>query len=263
MPVTSGTYNVNTYTAEDVITAALRRCRVLAAGQAASVNDMTDCALELDNLLKMWETKGLLLWLYDLITIPLVQNQYRYTIGPGGDINPGYRPLRAMEGTFLRYTCQPCPNDITLQLLSRVEWLQLSNKICPSATPNAFYYDVQMDASQNPVSYDPYAQGRGVLYIYPPPALSTYSVGLNVQRPIQDITAPGQTFDLPKEWYYALVKCLASEIADYYEVPEDRITRIKKEAIAALEYIADWGGQEWAPTYFQPDFQFSMPRGYR
>jgi hypothetical protein len=89
---------------------------------------------------------------------------------------------------------------------------------------------------------------------------STRTVFLNVQRPIQDITSTDQTFDLPLEWYEVLIKGLAADVADMYEVPEDRITRVKGEYRAALEYVADWGVQEWAPMYFQPDYQNGMYR---
>ncbi len=257
MSITSGLYNSLTTTRDQIITASLRRLRVLNSGQAPSANDLIDCSLELNNLLKMWATKGLLLWLYDLVQIPMIQNKYRYTIGPNGDADPGYRPLRALEGSFIRTTCIPPITDTQLQLLSRLEYLQYSQK-ATLGIPNSFYYDVQQGPGPNPVAYDPYAQGWGVLYIFTAPSDSTRTIFLNVERPIQDVTAADQTFDLPLEWYQALVKVLAAEVADYFEVPEDRITRIKREADAALEYIADWGSQEWAPMTFQPDYQFGM-----
>src|SRR5262245_56013383 len=100
MPVTSGTYNSTlvTYTAQQIITAAMQDIRQLGAGRQPTVNDLTDCLFRLNTILKTLQTKGLMLWLYDLVAIPLIQNQYSYTIGPGADVDPGYRPLRALEG---------------------------------------------------------------------------------------------------------------------------------------------------------------------
>jgi hypothetical protein len=254
MATTSGLYNNITLTAQDVITAALKRCRVLSAGGVPSVNDLTDCLLELNNMLKMWETKGRLLWLNDLIQVPLITNKMSYTIGPNADVNPGYRPLRIFEGSYIRYTCSgACPPDTQLLILSRLEYDQFTQK-CALGIPNSIYYDPQMGLG----NYDPYAHGWGVLYVWTAPSDLTRTIFLEVQRPIQDVSAAGVTFDLPLEWYYALVKCLAAEVADLYEIPEDRITRIKREGEMALEYIADWGATEQAPFTFQPDYQQGM-----
>jgi hypothetical protein len=60
---------------------------------------------------------------------------------------------------------------------------------------------------------------------------------------------------LPLEWYEALTKNLSAAVADKYEVPEDRIRRIKQEAKEALAEIVDWGATEQATMYFQPDYQ--------
>lgn len=255
MATTSGLANTVTVTRSQVIGQALKLCRQLPAGGTPSSDDLTDCALQLNMIIKMFETKGLLLWLYDLIQIPQVQNQFRYTLGPPDGDFADYRPLRVLEGSFLRQTCNsPAPTDLNMVLWSRVEYLQTSYKAALGVT-NSIYYDVQM--RNGIVSYDPSA-GQGVLYCYPAPQDSTRTLFLNVQRPVQDWTSDAQSVDMPLEWYLAMTKYLASEVADMYEVPEDRITRLKNEANTALEYIADWGSQEWASMYFQPDFQQGM-----
>ncbi len=197
------------------------------------------------------QTKGLLLWLYDLIQVPLIQNQYRYRLGPPNGDFPDYRPLRVMEGSFIRDTCAPAQQDTSLIIWSRVEYLNTSNKAA-LGVPNSVYYDVQM---RNGITvYNP-AEGQGILYVYPAPSDSEHTLFLNVQRPIQDWTTAEESVDTPLEWYLAICKYLAAEIADLYEVPEDRIRRLKQEANDHVEYISNWGVQEWAPVYFQPDFQ--------
>ena len=250
MANTSGVTNTLTLTRDGVITTAMRRIRQLRAGGTPSANDIADGAELLNNLLKLWETQGLLLWLYDLIQVPQIQNQYIYDLGPPDGDFPDYRPLRVMEGSFLRQTCSSSPNDINLIIWSRVEYLQTSYKPALGVT-NSIYYDVQMRPGIQ--VYDP-AQGKGKLYVYPAPQDSTRTMYLNVQRPVQDVTAAGASFDLPLEWYEPMMRIFCSQFADYYEVPEDRIRRLKQEGEAALEYIANWGVQEWAPMTFQPDF---------
>ncbi len=251
MSTTSGLINTVTFTRDDIITAALQELRVITAGQTPSANDISDCAKRMNMLLKRWETKGLLLWCYDLIQVPQVQNQIVYDLGPPSGDFPDYRPLRVMEGSFIRQTCDAAPIDIALIIWDRVTYLQTSNKSALGIT-NSVYYDVQMRPGLQ--SYDP-STGRGKLFCYPAPSDSTHTLYLNVQKPIQDVTAANQTFDLPMEWMEPLMTGMAAICADMYEIPEDRIKRKKMEAAQLLEDIADWGVQEWAPMTFKPDFR--------
>jgi hypothetical protein len=257
MPVTSGKYGSNPVTVEQVVKAAMQDIRVLPAGKNPTVNDVTDCAFRLQQMCTVWATKGLMLWLYDIVVVPLVQNKYRYTIGVGGDIDPGYRPLRVGDGSFIRYACQPVPQDVSLQILARTEYLGIANKT-QQAIPNQIYYDVQTGPNPNPVSYNPYTQGWGVLYVWPNPADSLRAIHLNVERSVQDQTAAGQTFDCPREWYEPMIICLGARIADMYEVPEPRIARLQARADSVMDEIENWGAQEWAPMRFQPSPQFGM-----
>src|ERR1700741_4824183 len=101
MATTSGTINVVTVTRDQIILDALQDLRVVDQSVTTpSANDVTVCSLKLNMLLKRWEVKGLLLWLRDTIQIPMVTNQFVYTIGPTGDVVT-YRPLRALEGSFI------------------------------------------------------------------------------------------------------------------------------------------------------------------
>jgi hypothetical protein len=81
----------------------------------------------------------------------------------------------------------------------------------------------------------------------------TQTVFLDVQRPTQDMINSDDAFDFPVEWYLAIVKNLRAEMADKYEVPEQRLVRLKNEAREALDEIADWGATEEAPMKLQPD----------
>ena len=262
MATTSGTINSITVTRDDIILDALQDLRVVdqtVTTGTLKTNDVSACALKLQMMLKRWEVKGFLLWCADTIQIPMITNKFVYTIGPGGDVNT-YRPLRAREGSFIRQTCPPVNFDVQLILLSRLEYMQYANKFA-TGIPNSFYYDPQM-APGPLTAYDP-TLSKGVLRIWTAPSDMSRTIFLEVQRPIQDIATSSQSFDLPLEWYEALTKGLAASVADKYEIPEQRLMRIKAEAKDALDYITDWGAQEQAPTYFQPDYQFGMYSGGR
>jgi hypothetical protein len=259
MATTSGLINTVTVSRDTMITDALEDMSVLLDGAAPNANDLTKGARKLNFLIKKWAIKGLLLWCRDTIPIPLLVNKFVYTIGPGGDVNT-YRPLRALEGSFVRDTCAPgCPVDIPLNLLSRLDYERMGQK-CTKGTPNSFYYDPQMAPS--PFSAYDAALSKGVLYIWTAPSDSTKTIYLEVQRPIQDMTVGSQTFDLPLEWYETLSKNLAASLCNAYEVPREKRIEIKQEAKDALTELADWGAQEQAPMRFQPDYRWSNMQGY-
>jgi hypothetical protein len=252
MATTTGTSNSVVCTRDQIIADALSDLRVLSANGQPSADDLVACGLKINFLLKKWGTKGLLLWCRDSIAIPCVANKTVYSIGPVGADVTSYRPLRVLEGTYIRFTSGGQSYDTPLTLLSRLEYRNLGNKGSPGIA-NSFYYDPQMTSTPN-AAYNP-ANAAGLLKLYVTPVDASRTVHLEVQRPIQDITSPSETFDLPLEWYEALTANLAAAVADKYEIPEARLNRIKNEARLALEEIVDWGATEQAPITFQPNFE--------
>lgn len=252
MASTTGTINTITVTLTQIVTDALQDLRQLSDGGAPSTGDMTDCTRKVNFLLKKWAIKGQLLWCLDTLLIPCQASKTTYTIGPSGADVTSYRPLRALDGTFIRLVTAGLPYDTPLTILSRLEYAQEGAKGALGIV-NSVYYDPQMTQTPN-AAYNP-ANAAGILNVFTTPIDATRTIYLKVQRPIQDISAAGDTFDLPLEWYEALSKNLAAAVADKYEVPEDRITRIKREAKEALMEITDWAATEEATMYFQPDQQ--------
>jgi hypothetical protein len=261
MATTSGLINTITYTALQLITDALEDLRVVMDGQAPTAGDITKGLRKCNFVLKRWCTLGALLWCRDTIPIPEVTNKFRYTIGPTGDV-VSYRPLRAFDTSFIRVTCgTPSPNDIPLVMLSRKEYFQLSYK-GTVATTSSFYYDPQM-APTPFTAYDAYSQANGVLYIWTAPADMTRTIMLDVQRPIQDVAAETDLLDIPLEWYDTFQLDLKAHLADAFEVPEQRLLRIKAEAKAAVDELAGWGATEQTPISFTPDWRMNTLRGAR
>lgn len=256
MATTTGTINTFTVSVGTVITDALEDLRVIMDGQTPTAGDFTKGIRKINFLLKRWATKGALLWCRDWIQVPLVVNQFRYTIGPGGDVDT-YRPLRAFPGTYIRQTCGTnTPIDIPMTMLSRVDYDYMSQKGM-LGVPNSWYFDAQMAPSPLQ-AYDP-ASSKVVLYVWVAPEDSTRTVFLDVQRPIQDVTATTDLIDLPEEWYDTLSLTCQAAMADAFEVPEPRVTRVKREAKDALEELADWGATEQAPLQMTPDWRTATP----
>ena len=239
-----------TLTRDQMITAALRVLRVLQDGATAGSNDITNGAETLNVLLKNAQSHGMMLWTYQLLAIPLVTNQITYTIGPSGANVTSTRPLRLFEGSYIRNVCVDQTYDTQLRLLSRLEYLQYVNKTV-AAIPNSIYYHPGIDLAAGTTSP---STGYGTLYVWPAPVDATRTIYCNFQRPIYDMTATGDEFDLPQEWFQWIKYQLAAEMADEYEVPEDRIMRLEKKAKFYKDQLFEWS-VETAPVTFTPDLQ--------
>lgn len=258
MATTSGAINTQTVSALTIITDALEDLRVILDGASPTAGDITKGLRKINFILKKWAVKGALLWCRDTIQVPLVNGQFKYTVGPGADVN-SYRPLRGFDTSFIRQTCGVTTlNDIPMTLLSRKEYMQMSQKGV-LGTPNSWYYDPQM--AQSPFqAYDPHADAWGWLYVWTAPSDNTQTFFFDVQRPIQDVTQQTDLIDIPIEWYDTMSLTCKDAMADAFEVPEQRLLRIRKEAKEAVEELSDWGATEQAPITFQPDWRWTNLR---
>lgn len=249
MSVTTGVINTVVITRDQLIADALQDLRQFGTVDTIPAADITKAAMKMNMMIKKWSTKGLLQWCRDTLVIPMQVGKQSYTIGPSGADFTSYRPLRALEGSFIRVVTGGIPFDTPLTLMSRVEYQQLGNK-ASLGVMNSYYYQPTMGGGLT--AYNP-ANSPGTLYVYTTAQDTTRTIYLEVQRPIQDVLASGDALDFPLEWYEAISKNIQAAMADTYEVPEDRLKRIKGEAQALLDEMVDYSATEDAPFWFQPD----------
>lgn len=227
---TSGTYSF-TVSRDDIINAALRTLSVLDQASTANATDLANCGQALNLLIKQWADNGAPLWAVQWIQIPLTTGTASYTIGPSGVVVLNYRPTRVISA-FLRNNLTNLDN--TVELVSRSAYEMLGDKASPGIV-NQVYYDAQL--------------ANGTVYCYNVPVDSNYTLWLSVQRPIQDITAGTQNFEVPQEWFMALKWCLAEEIALEYGADQQTIERIIPKAKAYKDKAFDWQQEEVSVTF--------------
>lgn len=238
-----------TVTRDQLITAALKSLRVIAQGGTATTDQLNDGSVSLNLMLKAWATKGLKLWCYQQILVPMVVGKQSYTIGSTGADVTAIRPYRCFEyGNFIRSTVAGTTYDIPLRLISRSEYLQFGAKQSQGVT-NSIYYHPGIDIAGGATSP---STGYGTLYVYVTAQDTTRTIYLNAQRPIYDMNTGTDEFDLPAEWFLACKWNLMTQLADDYEVPENRITRVFQMAEKYLNEIVDFSVEE-ASTTFAPD----------
>ncbi len=228
-------YNINRDT---LITASLRLLRVVdpEGGQTPTATMLNNASEALNILLKFWMSQGIILSTYQQIVIPLINGQTSYTIGPFTADVTSTRPIRLFDGSFIRRTVAGVVTDTSLQIFSRQRYLQVTTKAVVG-TPYGIYYwpGIDFQASTNPGS------GKGTLYVYfPQNGSGTTSLYANVQRPIYDMTASTDSFDLPSEWFRALKYGLAADIGPEYGVPNDAQTYLDQKTMLLKDELAQW-----------------------
>lgn len=146
------------------------------------------------------------------------------------------RPLKIISG---RSHNLESGIDTPVDEMDRVEYQEMPNKTSTGSI-NGYFYDRRGGANST-----------GVLNLWQPSADATEAFKMTVARPIQDFTVAGDDADLPQEWIRAIEWGLADEIADEYDVPEPKRTRIERRA---AQYLAEanWWERELLTIEFVP-----------
>jgi hypothetical protein len=151
--------------------------------------------LYLQDIMNLWITQGVKLWLNTDLPIPLAQGKTSYTLGPGGDVNM-VRPLQVNEGYYQDQYGIRRP----LIPISWNDWVRLSQITIPGPI-NQFFVDKQ--------------QYQFVIWLWQTPDAyaATGTVHLIVRNQINNPTNLTKDAGFPIEWYMALRWALAAELA--------------------------------------------------
>lgn len=130
--------------------------------------------------------------------------------------------------------------DTPVDEMDRVEYQEMPNKVSTGSV-TSFHYDRQGGANST-----------GLLHLWPAPADTSDAIKFTVARPIELFTAAGDDADLPEEWFRAIIWNLADELADEYDVPEPKRTRVERRAAQYLNE-ANWWERELLSIQFSPE----------
>lgn len=130
--------------------------------------------------------------------------------------------------------------DTPMFEMDRIEYQEMPNKTSEGSI-NGFYYDRRAGANTT-----------GYIYFWPEPSSVNEAVKMTVARPIEIFSAAGDDADLPQEWVRAIVWNLADELADEYDVPDPKRSRIERRAAQYLSE-ANWSERELISFQLVPD----------
>ena len=184
---TSGSIDFS-LTAGDVIDYALRKLRILDAGETAAAVDTDDAKEELNLLLKTWQ-KHEFLWVLTEAEQTLAADTASYTLSPV--------PHRVISA---RYDDQD--TEIPARLMSREEYFDLPDKTS-TGIPTNYYVD--------------YQRATATLYVWP--LLTTFTdetFNYTYQRRIEDIDALTNDIDIRQEHLQLIGYTLAMHLIPQY-----------------------------------------------
>jgi hypothetical protein len=229
-------------TAYGIIDQGMHDAGKLQEGQRPNSQQLADNLLRLNDIINLWQTQGLKLFLQQEVTVPLAVGQTLYVLGPSGPAVVMPKPSRVLQGYILDTSNIRRP----LVPLSRDEWERLSQTIGNNGTINSYMVDKQAYQLN--------------LNLWPPPDNTEV---LNTAVFLTQIQAAGPVYitdetSFPQEWRMALRWALADDISTGQ--PPDVIARCEKNALKYRTALEDWDVED-APTMFGVDSRFYAGQG--
>ena len=221
-------------TANRMIRAAMENAGLLEDGDDPTPEQYAKYLPRLNDLINLWQTQGLKLWLNRALPMGLVAGQGTYTLAA--------QEMRVVEGYYITSSGTRRP----IELLTWNKWNTLPDHI-KTGQVNAFFPEKQQ--SQTVIR----------LWQVPDATAATGSVELMVQDRVTNLISLTEEMNFPQEWFIALHWGLADEICTGQ--PEQIVQRCANKALAYRTALEDWDVEDGS-TFWQPDVQ-ARPSSFR
>lgn len=215
-----------------IITDAYFDAGLLQEGETPNPEQVVSGMRKLTDLVNLWQTQGLKLWLNVEVIVPLVSAQALYLFSPAGDIMMA-KPLRVLEAYYKN------SNGIRRPLtpLAWTDYTKLS-QLTQVGQLNSYFVDKQQSAMS--VAFWP----------VPDAVAATGTVGLLVQSQVTNFISVTETVNFPAEWRIALRWGLADEICTGQ--PQAIMDRCQQRASTYRAALEDWDVED-SPVRFTAD----------
>lgn len=219
-------------TASALITMGYRDAGKLAYGATLSAGQLSEGLDRLNDIINLWQTQGLKLFLETETVVTLVAGQQSYSFMPSGDVDMT-RPLEVKFATYWD------SNDVSrpLDAISRQEWTYLTNRT-EQGSVNQYYVEKLYD--------------RLNLYLWsvPDTTAATGTVHVVLRNQATNPAVVGDSTRFPPEWGMALRWAVADDLAT--GMPDSIVQRCSTRAESFRLALEAWDVEQ-AETYFQPD----------
>jgi hypothetical protein len=179
---------------------------VLESGGELSPEELDDCIVRLNGMIKSWSTKA---------------NLFRETTGTvtlppdtaSGTLPQGVRDISAARLVI------SATNERPLSPWNRAQYYAFPNRGA-SGSPTVYYFEKGISGT--------------TLFVWPVPTVST-DIKIDYSRTAETVTDASETVDLPEEWQETILKGLATRIANMFgSLRTDPATVQKVAAEAAV-----------------------------
>lgn len=206
-----------TTTGTQIIEQALSVLGVIALGETADADMISDGMLFLNDMVDSWSLDSLYIYAQEHLSKACAPGTAQVTIGPSGDIVAD-RPYRIESGAYFRVSNL----DYRMEHIDRIDYDIIVNKSVQATYPNVFWYEPTMP--------------DGVMHIWPVLAsAATLFVPVNIQ--LTQFASPTTQYTLPPGFKRALVYSLAEEMASTYRPCPPDVTRIAIKARTAIRRV--------------------------
>ena len=221
-------------TANRIIRMAMEDAGLLQDGDDPTSGQYAKNLQRLNDMVNLWQTQGLKLFLWQDIAIVLVAGTALYTLGPLGTVVM-VKPLRVLQA----YHLSSSNNKTPLTPLSWEEYLRLSNTT-QSGSVQQYFADKQKDLL------------RVSLINNPDAAAATGTLHLLVETQATQLINLTDAIVFPPEWFIALRWGLADELSTGQ--PASIVARCQQKATMFREALEDWDVEDTS-VYFAADVQ--------
>ena len=224
-------------TSARIIRFAMENAGLLASGDDPSPEQFAKYTNRLNDLINLWQTRGIKLWLNSLLPVTLVAGTGTYTLDG--------QPKRVLEAYYKDDSTPPI-----MRPLNPLSWNTYNNLASQEqqGSVNSYFVDKQ--------------QGATVLHLWQVPDLvaATGTVQCLVQNKVTNIITLTDNMNFPNEWYMALHWGLAAEICTGQ--PEQIVQRCERRSMEYLTALEDWDVED-APVTFQPNMTQRRQSSFR
>ena len=224
-----------------IINDAMQDAGILQDGDLANSDQLATYMRRLCDIINLWQTQGLKLFLWQDVSITLVTDQATYTMKSGGDVDMT-KPLRAFQGYILDTSNIRRP----LVALSWDEYVRLSQVTGNSGSISSFFINKQ-------------ATSLNVSFWNPPDATEALNTAhLLVETQAANPINLEENLSFPQEWRIALRWGLADDICTGQ--PQAIMDRCAQRAEAYRTMLEDWDVEDTV-TSFAPDQRIGWGTG--
>jgi len=222
----------STNTWAGIVKDAMEDAGLLRSGSQPNSEDYAKNGRRLLDMVRLWQTQGVKLWMLLDQSITLTASLATYTLGPAGAIIT-VKPMQVLQGYYLDSNSNKRP----IYPLSWDEYLRLSNTTQEGAVSQYF-----VDKQQSNLVVK--------LWSVPDTQAATGTVHLLIRQQVTTFTELDETMNFPDEWRIALRWGLADEICTGQ--PAEIMARCASRAATYRMMLEDWDVED-APTRIEPD----------